>query len=334
MTEVSNNNYCQGCQEDFGKNDSNCYHKSEKFTNLFYEDSSQIWKECETSNNNFTCSICPKGTYINDSFLHICEKCKFGEYSDNEDSNNCEKCPRNYYSDIIGAIKCKKCDEGYISFPGSYECFFDCPPGYYPVGNKCFPCQPGFYSPGSIDKCLECNPGTYSDEEKMNKCINCKPGQYNTENKGTTCFNCSIGYFSPFEKSISCEECEENKYSLSGFSKCISCGEIIPYCNNCIKEVICLECNNTAISGFNNCTICENEYDWIFTGEYCKLITVCPKYFYKDKNNKNKIHCIDNVEDCPEDMDYLDLDSNECKNITDRELLYSNCKVKEKKMSN
>ena len=165
----------------------------------------------------------------------------------------------------------------------------------------------------------------------MNKCINCKPGQYNTENKEITCFNCSIGYFSPFEKSISCEECEENKYSLSGFSKCISCGEIIPYCNNCTKEVICLECNNTAISGFNNCTICENEYDWVFTGEYCKLITVCPKYFYKDKNNKNKIHCIDNVEDCPEDMDYLDLDSNECKNISDRELLYSNYKVKEKK---
>ena len=309
MSEISNSNYCQGCQLDFGKKDSNCYYKTEKFTNLYFDNLTQIWKDCELSNNYFKCSICPEGTYIKDSLLQICEKCQFGEYSNAEDNNNCEKCPRNYYSNILGTIACQKCNEGYISFPGSDKCFYDCQPGYFPIENECFPCQLGLYSPGSLDKCLDC-----SFEIDTN-------------------INYTIDFFPTlFENSTSFEKYKEKKYSLSGFSKCLPCGEIIPHCNNCTNEVICLECNNKAISGFGNCTICENTYDWIYTGEFCEMVTVCPKYFYKDKKNNSKIYCVDNIDECPEGMDYLNLVLKECKeNISNKELLSSTYQIKEKK---
>ena len=41
--------------------------------NLYFENSSQKWKECETNKDNFICSICPKGTYIKDASSQICE---------------------------------------------------------------------------------------------------------------------------------------------------------------------------------------------------------------------------------------------------------------------
>ena len=44
-----------------------------------------------------------------------------------------------------------------------------------------------------------------------------------------------------------------------------------------------------------------------------QLITICPKYYYKNKFNNNKIICIEDVVECPEDMDYLNLDTGECK---------------------
>ena len=103
----SSTNFCQNCIKDYGIYENNCYHKSEKFYNLYYENINQTWNECEINNNNFICSICPKGTYIKDSSSQTCEKCKKGEYSDNEDKINCEKCPIGYYSDILGSSYCK-----------------------------------------------------------------------------------------------------------------------------------------------------------------------------------------------------------------------------------
>ena len=260
MNEFSDN-YCQNCKEDYGKYENNCYHKSEKFVDLYYDSSSKIWNKCESNKNNFICSICPKGTYIKDNFNNICEKCQKGEFGDTKNKIRCEKCSIGYYTDEIGSINCKKCPDGYTSLIGSDKCYKVCDPGYYPNGDKCLPCKPGYYSLGS---------------------------------------------------SIECSECIVNKYSLFGFSECLSCEETIPYCNACSKEGICLECNNGAINGFSNCTICENEIDWKFTGEFCQLITICPKYFYKDKINNNKINCIEDINDCPEGMNYLNLDTKEC----------------------
>ena len=314
IEDMSNNSFCQKCKSDYGKfNENKCLLKTEKINNYYFENSNQIWKKCEINKNNFICSICPKGTFIKDSSSRICEKCEIGKYSNKEDSNNCEKCLKGYYSNTIGAIKCLKCPDGYTSLPGSSYCFLDCKPGYYLYNDNCIPCKPGFYSEGSSIECLECIPGTYSNKEGMYKCLNCGPGTYNNEYKQTSCLNCPIGFFTHLKGSTYCNECEENKYSLSGFNKCISCEEIIPHCNNCSKEAICMNCNNKAVNGYNNCTICENNIDWIYEEDYCKLITKCPKYFYKDKNKNNKINCIEDIKECPSEMDYLNLDNGECK---------------------
>ena len=161
----TSDNYCQQCITDYGKivADNKCYHKSEKFSNLYYDNPTQSWKECETNKNNFKCSICPKGTYIKDSSSQICEKCDLGFFNNLIDSEKCEKCMPNFFSDEKGASYCK--------------------------------------------------------------------------------------------------ECEENKYSLYGFKECLTCEQTIPHCSECSKAGICLKCNNKAVSGFDNCTICENTKD-------------------------------------------------------------------------
>ena len=180
MIDISNN-FCQKCIKDYGKNigENKCYHKSEKFKNLYYDDSNKIWSDCNLDNTMFICSICPEGTYIKNSSSNLCEKCSKGEYNNFEDKNNCKKCPSGYYSDILGSISCKKCPK--------------------------------------------------------------------------------------------------EKYSLEGFEECLSCGQIIPHCDSCSEDLICQKCNNNALNEFSNCSICENEYDWEFTGEYCNLTN---NFFY------------------------------------------------------
>ena len=229
----SSNNFCQKCIKNYGKNinENKCYHKLEKFTNLYYDDSNQIWNDCNLDNNQFTCSICPSGTYIKDSSSNLCEKCPKGEYNSFEDKNECKKCLSGYYSDIIGSTLCKKCPK--------------------------------------------------------------------------------------------------EKYSLIGFEECLPCNQIISHCDSCSEDLICQKCNNNALSGFSNCSICENEYDWEFTGEYCNLITICQNYFYKDKNNNSKIHCIESIKECPKGMDYLNLDTHECEeNVTAQKFLNFSYQVK------
>ena len=310
------NDFCQICNPDYGKYiiENKCYHKSEKINNFYYVESIQIWKECETNKNDFTCSICPKGTYIKISDLQICEKCPPGEYASNEDQNNCEKCQQGFFSNNFGAIDCEKCPEGYTSLPGANSCFKICQAGYYPKEDICIPCPPGFYSPSSSNICFECTPGTYTDKEGMEKCLKCELGTFNNEYKQTNCFKCPINYYSDEKGLTSCKKYEEDKFSLEGYSSCKLCDKIISHCDSCSKDGNCLKCNNFAINGFNNCSVCENDIDWYFTGEYCNFKSkFCPKYFYKDKMNNNKIVCIKNILECPKGMDYLNLDTGECK---------------------
>jgi len=233
MTEYSNN-FCQKCINiNYSKNlnENKCYDKSEKFSNLYSESSSQTWKNCEKEKNSFICSICPEGTFIKNSLSQICERCPKGQYSNDVDQNKCQKCDKGYYSNILGSTSCQICPNG---------------------------------------------------------------------------------YFSP-----------------EGADKCSLCKEIIPNCNSCSKELKCLECNNEAVPGYGNCTICENDMDWIFLRNKCIRTTICDKYFYKDKNNNNKINCIKDINECPEEMIYLILDTGECKqNITIEETLHYKFQIK------
>jgi hypothetical protein len=71
--------------------------------------------------------------------------------------------------------------------------------------------------------------------------------------------------------------------------------------------------------------MCENEIEWKYDGEICK--TICTKYFYRDNNNK--IHCIKEIDECPEDMIYLNLETGECrKEVSDIELIKGKYQLK------
>ena len=76
MTDFSNN-FCQECKNDYGKYGDKCYHRNEKFRNLYYNELSQTFEKCEISNDIFYCSVCPKGTFIKEKIIssQICEKC-------------------------------------------------------------------------------------------------------------------------------------------------------------------------------------------------------------------------------------------------------------------
>ena len=236
MAEFSDNLCPQCINNNYAKNvnENRCYDKSEKFTDLYSESSSQIWKNCENEKNSFICSICPKGTFIKNELGQICEKCPKGEYSNNIDQNKCGKCDKGSYSNVLGSTSCQICQDG---------------------------------------------------------------------------------YFSP-----------------KGADKCSLCEELIPNCNSCSKQLICLECNNEAVPGYENCTICENNMDWKFLGNRCLRTTICEKYYYKDKKNNNKINCIQNINECPEEMNFLNLDTGECRqNVTAEEALYNRYQIKGRK---
>lgn len=122
----TSNNYCQNCKEEYGKYKNNCYHQSEKFTNLYYDNLLQTFKTCETDNKIFSCSICPEGTYIKElnSDFYICEKCPKGTTTNITNQNNCIKCiehcnsclPNNTCIEcnnnaLNGLTSCTKCED-------------------------------------------------------------------------------------------------------------------------------------------------------------------------------------------------------------------------------
>lgn len=192
-----------------------------------------------------------------------------------------------------------------------------------------YPASLGFFSEGSSLYCSPCIPGTFTNKKGMNKCIECNTGTFNNNYGQITCQQCPPNYYADFPGSVMCKKCEDNNYSLYGFNKCLSCNKLIPFCNKCSNNGICLECNNYALSGYNNCSKCENDYDYVFNGEYCKLITNCPFYFYKNDTNYNKMTCINSLEECPNEKIYLNLDTKECEgNITSEQIITGNYEIK------
>ena len=86
-------------------------------------------------------------------------------------------------------------------------------------------------------------------------------GEYNDEKDIIKCKKCLKGTYSNILGAIYCELCPENYTSLFGASQCDLCEDIIPHCNFCGNNGICLQCNNKAVEGYDNCQTCENEED-------------------------------------------------------------------------
>jgi len=143
-----------------------------------------------------------------------------------------------------------------------------------------------------------------------------------------TIYNCSIcprGTYIFKNNTLSniCKKCPEWKYTNSVDQyECIS---FIPHCIEYNIKGNCLKCNNNALNSLGNCSVCENGIGWEFDGEICK--TKCPKYFYRDNNNN--IRCIQEIDKCPEDMIYLNLETGECrKEVSDIEIIKGKYQLK------
>ena len=119
MDEASDN-YCQQCIDEYGKNGNNCYHKSEKFTNLYYDEHSQTFKQCEINNIIYNCSICPKGSYIfeNKSLSNICKKCPEWKYTNSTDQYECISCPP-HCAECNTKGNCIKCNNNALNGLGN-----------------------------------------------------------------------------------------------------------------------------------------------------------------------------------------------------------------------
>ena len=218
----------------------------------------------------------------------------------------------------------------------------NCIPDYGKLGNKCYEKTEkinNYYYESSnhiwnecetnenIFTCSVCPQGTYIKNVGSHICEKCDFGYYNDKLDSEKCSLRPINYYSDEKGSVFCQKCEDNKYSFLGFTKCKYCEEMISNCNKCSKDAICLECNNNAKSGYDNCKICENEIDWKFNGKNCD--SNCPQYFYKNKSENIKINCIKDIIECPEGMDYLNLDTRECKdNVNTNDLIKYQYKVK------
>jgi len=143
-----------------------------------------------------------------------------------------------------------------------------------------------------------------------------------------TIYNCSIcpegtHIFGNNSVSNICKKCPEWKYTdIIDQDECITC---LPHCIECNTKDICLKCNNNELNSLGNCSVCENKNEWEYDGEYCK--TRCSKYFYRDNNNT--IHCIQEINECPEDMIYLNLETGECrKKVSDIEIIKGKYQLK------
>ena len=327
---------CEKCPKGFYSDEygaSNCINCPNGYTS--FEGSHKCYKECKpgfyptgdicmpckpgyySSGSSTECLECIPGTYTNQEGMENCLKCKPGTFINEYKGVNCINCPVGFFASTSGSTECSECIPGtYANKEGMKECL-KCEPGTYNNEYKqasCFDCPVGFFaSTSGSTECFECPLGTFNSLVGNNQCEKCNIGYYNDELGSKECKICKPNYYSDNEGSSFCKECEVNNYSLFGFFNCLPCEETILHCIECSKKGICLKCDNNAISGFDNCTICENEMDWKFTGEFCQLLSICPKYFYKDKNNQNKIHCIEDINDCPESMKYLNLDTKECK---------------------
>ena len=143
-----------------------------------------------------------------------------------------------------------------------------------------------------------------------------------------TIYNCSICprgtyIFKNNTFSNTCKKCPEWKYTNSVDQyECIS---FIPHCIEYNTKGNCLKFYNNALNGLGNCSVCENGIGWEYDGEICK--TKCSKYFYRDNNNN--IHCIQEINECPEDMIYLNLETGECrKEVSDIEMIKGKYQLK------
>ena len=155
--------------------------------------------------NISSCEYCTIGTYSNESkTLHKCTDCSPGTIAASIGQTFCTECIRGTYQSAFGQGNCVDCEMGKYG-----ENWGAIPP------SSCVPCRKGTSAPdvGSIS-CAVCSNGRYSMSDGANNCMKCEAG---------TAIAPSLFSVDHDSKS-KCLACAAGQTSLSGASKCTTCG--------------------------------------------------------------------------------------------------------------
>jgi len=132
---------------------------------------------------------------------------------------SCVQCPPNTYrTDISHAEEaCLLCEAGRISSNDNKYCIGDiCKAGAYGAkgSNVCTLCNAGEYSIIGQFSCKKCESGRYSHSAGQENCIGemCPAGKFGLNGQISSSY-------------VTCSTCPSGKWSTSGSSTCLDCGE-------------------------------------------------------------------------------------------------------------
>ncbi|KAJ3427985.1 hypothetical protein M0812_25616 [Anaeramoeba flamelloides] len=201
------------------------------------------------------CTLCPEGTYQDETNQTSCKECPIGTSNPLNGSKTidvCLVCDIGTYNDEVAQKECKRCPMGTYNVNTGSKSENDCSvciKGTYndQVGQSvCKNCTKGTYSNESNSaSCWGCQKGTYQDEIHQTSCKECPAGTFNANTNSESendCSDCNIGSHQPLKGQSSCELCQEGTYqNQTGQANCPNCtiGSYSPNTN----MTSCVECN-------------------------------------------------------------------------------------------
>lgn len=203
-----------------------------------------------TDENNYTCSICPEGTFSNAELspqlncsdycapgecpipIVNCTLCSPGTYNNFTNQTACETCPTGQISPEEGAAECVVCLPGESNNDDHTACD-PCPAGTAnpDAGGTCINCEPGEYANDQRSiSCKTCSAGTYNPYPGQSTCSLCGTGKYNPESGSTSkdaCLPCPDGYYCPYDFTQTPIQCPKNTYCKQGSKEPTDCASLM-----------------------------------------------------------------------------------------------------------
>jgi hypothetical protein len=277
--------------------DSSCVFPTPNMT-IGFNDARCVFKDvrcvCERIE---TCTLCPSGTFQDNTGSVICNACPQGWQSDTgaqvcEDcsiaaiccngwervNGTCAQCPVGQFSEDT---VCKHCPSGYISLHdymvvdgkvdeytsvnGSVKCL-GCIAGLYFHDNACDECPSGYYSSESQINCTACPAGYFSDNAASPECDECNSGFYMDEHASAIpCKYCAANTFSNVTNHMFCFDCPAGTKSPIGSEMCNdicplnTIGNDCSYCEEGFQSSFYKEMNDGKCEGNWTYNSTENE---------------------------------------------------------------------------
>ncbi|CAD7925590.1 unnamed protein product, partial [Amoebophrya sp. A25] len=152
-----------------------------------------------------TCTPCPPGTAAN-STLNVCALCPIGYFSADGGKTSVDG-------------RCTACPVDTVSIPDRTECR-KCGPGSMAIDEQCMRCPAGYVSTGGAD-CTECPAGEQPDP-KGEKCMPCQMGFFKGDGD-KECRPCQGLTISLQYGAKTCDTCPDGKQPSVGNKACVDC---------------------------------------------------------------------------------------------------------------